>query len=73
MHDESTDENLDVLWGAEAIARVINRTRRQTHHLLNRGAIDAAKKIGGRWCAERNELRRQFRARQPEQEKQSNA
>jgi hypothetical protein len=60
MRNESNDESLDVLWGAEAIARVINRTRRQTHHLLNRGAIDAAKKIGGRWCADKEGLREQF-------------
>jgi len=63
MRVESNDNNLDILWGAEAIAEVINRTRRQTHHLLNRGAIDAAKKIGGRWCADRSELRRQFSGR----------
>jgi hypothetical protein len=60
MRDESSDGNLDILWGAEEIARVINRTRRQTHHLLNRGAIDAAKKIGGRWCANKERLREQF-------------
>jgi hypothetical protein len=60
MNDESSDDNLGVLWGAAAIARFINRTRRQTHHLLNRGAIDAAKKIGGRWCANKEGLREQF-------------
>jgi hypothetical protein len=58
--DESSDKELDVLWGAKAIAQVINRTRRQTHHLLHQGAIDAAKKVGGRWCADRGGLRRQF-------------
>jgi len=60
MQDESNANNLDILWGAEEIARVINRTPRQTHHLLHRGAITAAKKVGGRWCADRNGLRRQF-------------
>jgi len=58
--DESSDRKLDILWGAAAIARFINRTRRQTHHLLHQGAIDAAKKIGGRWCADCGGLRRQF-------------
>ena len=37
--DESSDRKLDILWGAAAIARFINRTRRQTHHLLHQGAI----------------------------------
>jgi len=60
MQDESNANNLDILWGAEEIAQAINRTRRQAHHLLIRGAITAAKKVGGRWCADRNELRRQF-------------
>jgi hypothetical protein len=35
--DESSNEPLDILWGAAAIARFINRTQRQTHHLLHRG------------------------------------
>src|SRR5262249_28746710 len=38
-------------WGAAAIGKVINRTPRQTHHMLTRGYIKSARRIGGRWCA----------------------
>jgi hypothetical protein len=38
------------IWGAEAIAAVINRSRRQTFHLLENGFIDADK-VGGLWCS----------------------
>jgi hypothetical protein len=31
------------LWGAEAMAPVINRTKRQVHHLLETGQLDATK------------------------------
>jgi hypothetical protein len=31
------------VWGAEAIGQVINRTRRETYHLLNSGKLDATK------------------------------
>jgi hypothetical protein len=32
----------DLVWGAEAIGRVINRTARQVHHLHEIGALDGA-------------------------------
>ena len=44
------------VWGAGAIGKVIQRTKRQTFYLLEQGAIPA-RKIGGTWCAEENELR----------------
>jgi hypothetical protein len=55
-----TKEQLLLVWEAEGIARVINRTPRQTYHLLNQGAITAAKRVGGRWCADLDGLRAQF-------------
>jgi hypothetical protein len=48
------------LWGASEIGRVIRRSARQTHHLLQRGAIKSAKKFGGRWTASEVALRREF-------------
>jgi hypothetical protein len=61
MGEESTD-TLDILWGAAAIARFINRTPRQVHHMLKKQTkeIIAARKVGGRWCADKEGLRQQF-------------
>jgi len=53
-------QNLDLVWGAEAIADVIGRTRRQTQLLLEKGELPPAKKLNGRWVASRAALRRFF-------------
>lgn len=45
----------EVIWGAEAIAEIINRTPRQTFALLDAGLLPA-KKVGGRWMATRENL-----------------
>jgi hypothetical protein len=45
---------------ATGIAREINQTPRQVYHLLATGAIKSARQVGGRWCADRNALRREF-------------
>lgn len=50
---------IDLVWGAEAIATVIQAKPRQTFHLLETGQIPA-KKVGGRWVAERGKLIRFF-------------
>jgi hypothetical protein len=39
-----------IVWGAEAIGRVIGRNPRQTHYLLEKGALPA-RKVRGLWCA----------------------
>ncbi|MCO6180270.1 DNA-binding protein [Ciceribacter sp. RN22] len=53
---ETTDvQSDDLVWGANAIARVINRTDRQTFHMLDAGELPA-KKVGGRWVASRKKL-----------------
>jgi hypothetical protein len=44
-----------LIWGAEAIARELGTNRRRAFHLLETGEIPA-KKVGGRWVAERNVL-----------------
>lgn len=46
---------LDLVWEVEAISRLIGRTPRQTFHMLKSGQLPA-KKVGGRWVAERNKL-----------------
>ena len=50
------------VWGADEIGRVIDRTGRQTNHLLATGQIKSAKKIGGRWVANRLALLREMGA-----------
>ncbi len=57
-----TSSESDFAWGAEEIGAVIGRTTRQTHHLLTRGAIKSAKKVGGRWMVSRSALLREFGA-----------
>ena len=54
----------DIVWGATEIGTVINRGARQTFHLLTNGEIKSARKIGGRWCASRAALLREFGAQQ---------
>lgn len=50
---------LDLIWGADAIALELGRTRRATFHLLENGDIPA-RKVRGRWVASRGALRRHF-------------
>jgi hypothetical protein len=57
MHAES--EGLDLVWGAEEIAKVIGRNQRQTFCLLDSGKLPA-KKVGGRWVASRKKLKEFF-------------
>jgi hypothetical protein len=38
------------LWGAKAIAAVINRSERQTFYLLEQGRLDADK-VGATWTS----------------------
>ncbi|RUW92046.1 DNA-binding protein [Mesorhizobium sp. M7A.F.Ca.US.010.02.1.1] len=51
--------DIELVWGAEAIALVIGAKPRQTFHLLETGQIPA-KKVGGRWVADRGKLARFF-------------
>jgi hypothetical protein len=53
--------NFDIpIWGAAAIAKHIGRSERQTLHLLSRGLIRSARKVGGSWTAIPSALRREF-------------
>lgn len=53
MSDEA--RTADLVWGGEKIAHVIGRTTRVTFSLLEKGELPA-KKVGGRWVAERSKL-----------------
>ncbi|MBY3472070.1 helix-turn-helix domain-containing protein [Rhizobium laguerreae] len=58
--DNRTHANsIDLIWGAEAIAKLIGRSQRATFHMLDSGELPA-KKVGGRWVAERSVLIRFF-------------
>lgn len=52
---DDTESKLDLLWEVTEIAKLIGRSERQTFYLLSSGQIPA-KKVGGRWVAERNVL-----------------
>ncbi|PWE55595.1 hypothetical protein DEM27_15490 [Metarhizobium album] len=53
------DSSLELVWGAAEIAKLIGRSPRSTFHMLDNGELPA-KKVGGRWVAERNQLIRFF-------------
>ena len=50
----------EIVWGAAAIGRLINRSPRQTHYLLSQGLIQAAGQLGTLWWANRADLIAQF-------------
>jgi hypothetical protein len=50
------EKNTDILWGARAIGREINRSPRQTYGLLESGALPATK-VGATWVSSRRKLR----------------
>jgi hypothetical protein len=47
------------IWGAEAIAKVIDRTPTQTYYLLRTGKLPA-KQVGDRWVTTLRRLRSLF-------------
>ncbi len=51
-----TEQNTDVLWGAEEIGAEIGRSAKQTFYLLASGQLPA-RKVGRFWVAERGKLR----------------
>lgn len=52
---KETSEQILLVWEVSEIARIIGRTPRQTFHMLKNGELPA-KKVGGRWVAERGKL-----------------
>jgi hypothetical protein len=53
----NTNEDLDKpIWGVESFAKIINRTPRQTHHLVAKGRIPGVKKVGARFVSTKRKL-----------------
>jgi hypothetical protein len=50
----------EFLWGATEIGAAIGRNGRQAFHLLSNGEIKCARKVRGRWMANRAALLREF-------------
>jgi hypothetical protein len=46
---------LDLLWGVEAISKVVRRTERQTGYMLAKGLLPG-RKVGGLWVSSRSSL-----------------
>ena len=57
--EKKHSSSLDLVWGAHAIGREIDRSPRQAFYLLETRQIPA-KKVGGRWVAVRRKLRNLF-------------
>ena len=49
----------DLIWGAEAIGKVIKRRPRQVVYMLEKGLLPA-KKVGRLWVSTRSSLERHF-------------
>jgi hypothetical protein len=49
----------DLLWGADAIAKALNKEVRPTYYLLEKKLIPAAK-VGDQWVVSRKALRDHF-------------
>jgi len=52
---ENIPSSMDLLWGAEEIAKFIGRSRRSVFDMLEKGVLPA-KKVNGRWVVERSKL-----------------
>jgi hypothetical protein len=54
------DNDLDLpVWGAAAIAAVLNTTRRKAFYLLENKFVDATK-VGSQWCSTKRRLLRRI-------------
>ena len=59
---KSGESPTEFLWGADEIGAAIGRNGRQAFHLLSNGDIKCARKVRGRWMANRTALLREFGA-----------
>ena len=59
MKQRSRQGGLDLIWGGRAIGEEVGLTERQAVRLLELGALPGVK-IGGKWCARRDELHALF-------------
>jgi hypothetical protein len=44
----ATENELELIWGVEAIAKAIGRTQRAVYHLIATGQLAGVKEVGGR-------------------------
>lgn len=49
-------EELDLVWGVDAIGKLIGRTYRQTYHMIQSGNLPMVKQVGERYVASRSKL-----------------
>lgn len=56
MQTGKNTETLDLVWGIEAIGKVIGRTAPQTYYLLRTGSLPAKQVGENRWVASRQKL-----------------
>ncbi|NKJ91797.1 hypothetical protein GFM14_09245 [Rhizobium leguminosarum bv. viciae] len=49
-------DQLDLIWGTEDIAKLIGRTERQTYHMIKSGHLPMVKQVGERYVASRQKL-----------------
>ena len=54
-------QNPRFLWGAEAIAKATGQTKHSVYHLVSKGLIPGAIKIGGSIVLDLDEFRAAFR------------
>ena len=59
MSDQTSDDGVDFLWGCKAIAAFIDRTPRQTFHLLEAKKLPAGK-VGATWVGSKSVLTKHF-------------
>ena len=57
-NEKAMSSDLDEpIWGIENFAKVINRTERQTYHLVATGKLPGVNKVGDRYVSTRRKLR----------------
>lgn len=47
---------LDLVWGVEAIGKLIGRNYQQTYHMIRSGKLPMVKQVGERYVASRSKL-----------------
>ena len=56
----AAENELELIWGVEAIAKAIGRTQRAVYHLIATGQLAGVKELGGRKCITKKALRSNF-------------
>jgi hypothetical protein len=52
----TNNEALDLVWGIEAIGKLIGRNYQQTYHMVRSGQLPMVKQVGERYVASRSKL-----------------